>query len=101
MLHIAYIYLKIQLKTIRNKIIHREINKTIEAIKKPTGKENIHFTLIEKIAGTTIFHGTSKHTVTERDFATIAKIVTKTRPGLSATVSHENNDPHLFKIVVW
>ena len=67
----------------------------------PKDGKNIKFTLIEKVAGMTIFHGISKNTVDEEDLAWIEKTCTKSRPGAMATVSNENDDPHLFKIVLW
>ena len=48
-----------------------------------------------------IFHGHSKHKINEKDLGKIKKICLESRPGVSATVSMENADPHLFKIVVW
>lgn len=77
------------------------IDQSINTIKLPKDGRNLRFSLIEKVAGMTIFHGVSKHKIDEEDLETIEKICTKNRPGVNATVSLENADPHLFKIVTW
>lgn len=76
-------------------------NQSMEPFQYPKNGSNLNFTLIEKVAGMTIFHGVSRHKIDEEDLETIEKICTKDRPGVSATVSLENADPHLFKIVIW
>lgn len=73
----------------------------MEPFQYPKNGSNLNFTLIEKVENMTIFHGHSKHEIDEEDLETIEKICTKNRPGVNATVSLENANPHLFKIVVW
>jgi len=101
LINIARLYIRIQVRRFFLNQGFGEINQTINTIKLPKGGKNLKFTLIEKVAGMTIFHGVSKNTVDEEDLAWIEKTCTKNRPGAMATVSNENDDPHLFKIVLW
>ena len=101
LINIARLYTRIQVRRFFLNEGYEGINQTINAIKLPKDGKNLKFTLIEKVAGMTIFHGTSKNTVDEEDLVWIEKNCTKNRPGAYATVSNENDDPHLFKIVLW